>query len=132
MRLMRAPMETAMRSSDLALPALLCLFTAISSPGALAAWSESGGSSIGVEPAPKFKIDRKSGRGLCTVKGPINLLSAPKPGSKVIDTFPEGGIMTYIGNVPKSDYAYVHPCNACEYGYVSRPEFLGKISSCTR
>lgn len=121
-----------MRLLPVAILASLILGVANVPQTTLAAWSETGGSSVAVEAKPKFKIDRRSGRGLCTVKAPINLLAAPKAGSKVIDSFPSGGIMTYIGDVPKTDFAYIHPCNACEHGYVNKADFLSKITDCTR
>ena len=76
--------------------------------------------------AEKYKIDKKDGGKLYTTTAKMNVLVAPKTGSKVDDSYDAGAIMAVIGEAKGTGYLYVNPCRACNSGYVLKTEFLAK------
>ena len=76
--------------------------------------------------ADKYKIDKKDGGKLYTTTAKMDILVAPKKGSKVDDSYDPGAIMSVIGEAKGTGYLYVNPCRACNSGYVLKTEFLAK------
>ena len=74
----------------------------------------------------KYKIDERGGGQLATTTDKLQVLSAPKAGSKVLREYDKGAMMAVIGEATGTDYLYVSPCNACENGFVSKAEFQAK------
>jgi len=95
-----------------------------------AAWSETDGPSFNPAPPPASVV-RGTNRGLCTMRAPMKVFAQPRRSSRVLDTYRPGAIMTYVGDVGRTPYAYVSPCNACNPGYVLKAEFL-RHAHCTR
>ena len=56
--------------------------------------------------------------GLFTLTKDAPVLTAPKPGSAVIEEYPAGTAMVVLGNARGQPYQYVSPCNACTPGFV--------------
>jgi hypothetical protein len=54
------------------------------------------------------------------------VLSAPKPGSKILQEYRKGAMMAVLGEATGTGYLYVSPCNACERGFVLKTEFQAK------
>lgn len=75
---------------------------------------------------PKYKIDKSGGGQLFTTTDTLQVLSAPKADSKVLQTYDKGAMMAVIGEATGTGYLYVSPCNACENGFVSKTEFRAK------
>jgi hypothetical protein len=83
----------------------------------------------GAQPKPqttKYKIDKRGGGQLFTTTDKLQVLSAPKAGSKVLQEYDKGAIMAVLGEATGTGYLYVSPCNACEKGFVLKTEFLAK------
>jgi hypothetical protein len=74
----------------------------------------------------KYKIDERASGELVTTTDKLQVLSAPKVGSKVLDEYPKGAMMVVVGEATGTGYLYVSPCNACESGFVSKTEFQAK------
>ena len=74
----------------------------------------------------KYKIDKRGGGQLFTTTDKLQVLSAPKAGSKVLDEYDKGAMMAVIGEATGTGYLYVSPCNACESGFVLKTEVEAK------
>lgn len=95
------------------------------------AWSETYYYGPRFNPAPPpASVVRGTNRGLCDTRAPVKVFAQPRRGSRVLDTYQPGAIMTYVGDVGQTPYAYVSPCNACDPGYVVKAEFL-RHANCT-
>jgi hypothetical protein len=77
-------------------------------------------------PTTKCKIDKREGGKLFTTTEKLEVLAAPKAGSKVLGEYDKGAMMAVIGEATGTGYLYVSPCNACESGFVSKAEFQAK------
>lgn len=77
-------------------------------------------------PAAKYKIDKRNGGKLFTTTAKLEVLAAPKAGSRVLGEYDKGAMMAVIGEATGTGYLYVSPCNACESGFVSKGEFEAK------
>jgi hypothetical protein len=85
-----------------------------------------GFSSLPTIGAEKYKIDKKDGGKLYTTTAKMDVLVAPKAGSKIDYTYEPGAIMAVIGEATGTGYLYVNPCRACNSGYVPKTEFFSK------
>lgn len=107
--------------------AMLCC--GLSHIQAQAAYGEGGPS---FQPTPRVKgIVPGTSRFWCEMRGPITVYVAPKQGSKIDYRYDQNAIMDYIGDIGKSKYGYVRPCNACNAGYVLKTEFK-RLATCSR
>ena len=80
--------------------------------------------SASVLASERYKIDTRDGGKLYTTTAKINVLVAPKTGSKIDDTYDAGAIMSVVGEATGTGYLLVNPCRACKNGYVEKTEFL--------
>lgn len=76
-------------------------------------------------PTTKYKIDKRGGGRVVTTTGKLQVLSAPKAGSPVLDEY-DKAMMVVIGDATGTGYVYVSPCNACQSGFVSKTELQAK------
>lgn len=77
---------------------------------------------------PDYKIDERGAGELATTTDKLQVLAAPRKGSKVLDEYDKGAMMAVLGEATGTGYLYVSPCNACENGFVLKTEFQSKTT----